>query len=396
MRCVVGPVVAAVALLSWGVAAAQSAGDAETELRLGRSAMDGRHYRAAARLFRAALVQRPEAAPIRFELGRALFLSRDYDGAERQLRFARAGKISAAMMADIDRYLDAIRQARALGSDIAAGPTPQASLDIGRTIPVVDVPVTPLQPARGQSALGLSLDVAGEWSPSVGQDLNLRLGGQLQTADYRTTDFDDTIVATYAGLRFTSGRWEVSPLATYYRRWYEGSFYNQGSGASLETTFFATPKLALDAVVTAQYVDYGPPAGQNGLAVSTTFGAVYTLSSASFVSGSAGVVRQWAALDPYANTALQFQLGYTHDLPAGFAFSFQPSYVLAHYDAPAPGYAVARLDHQWDLQLTLQNHRFKIAGFTPRVLYAYTRDSSTIALYAYQRNRFEIGLTRVF
>jgi outer membrane protein len=59
-------------------------------------------------------------------------------------------------------------------------------------------------------------------------------------------------------------------------------------------------------------------------------------------------------------------------------------------------FGVARADHQWTMQLALLNRRIDIAGFTPRLTYAYTRNASNIALYSYDRNRLEVGLTRTF
>ena len=211
-----------------------------------------------------------------FRLGRALFLARDYDDAVRLFRLARAGRPSAAMAADIDHYRDAIRQARpALGSDDAIGPTRSPiSISPSRS-------ASSTSTSRRSSPRAARAPLACRWtwaesghSPSAKTSAS-RLGGQpdRRLLEPRTSTTNHSLPPTPAcGLR--PARERRARLATYYRRWhYEGSFYNQGAGASLETTFgFATPKLALDAAVTAQYVDYGPPAGQNGLAVSTTLG----------------------------------------------------------------------------------------------------------------------------
>jgi len=37
-----------------------------------------------------------------------------------------------------------------------------------------------------------------------------------------------------------------------------------------------------------------------------------------------------------------------------------------------------------------------LGRFTPRVSYTFTRQSSTISLYHFQRSRLEIGLTTLF
>src|SRR6185437_11282494 len=53
-------------------------------------------YDTAVSLFRRILVREPEAERVRLELARAFFLKGDYDNADRQFRFARAGDVNDA------------------------------------------------------------------------------------------------------------------------------------------------------------------------------------------------------------------------------------------------------------------------------------------------------------
>jgi hypothetical protein len=90
------------------------------------------------------------------------------------------------------------------------------------------------------------------------------------------------------------------------------------------------------------------------------------------------------------------QLGYYRDLPMGFSVSAQPSYAVINYDADFGVFGAARRDRLCTLQTSLLNRRIDLYGFTPRAAYTFARNDSSISLFAYHRNRFEIGVTRQF
>ena len=73
--------------------------------------------------------------------------------------------------------------------------------------------------ARQRSGVGLVLDAGGEWSPRLGAGKRLRLGLNVQRREYTGSDFDDMTLATYAGPRIVSGRWDLSLLGSAYLRW---------------------------------------------------------------------------------------------------------------------------------------------------------------------------------
>ena len=303
-------------------------------------------------------------------------------------------------MANIDQYLYAIRQLRRWSHNLSVSLAPDTDINAGPSASTVDIYGLPFQlsdQTRQKSGVGAAVDAGGEWSLPLSRTVRLRLGGQIDSRIYPSDGaFDDTTLAAHAGPRFISSRWDVSPLLTVFRRWYGGKFYNQGIGGTAQAIFYAAPKVGLSGAIGAQQVTYASPPGQNGAAISATLGFFYTLTRQSELSGSLTVSRQNAELKAYANTARQVQLSYYRELPHGYSFSIQPSYVWIDYDAPLAAFGVARADRQWTVQATLLNRRIDIAGFTPRLLYAYTRNTSDISLYAYSRNRFEIGLTRTF
>jgi hypothetical protein len=76
--------------------------------------------------------------------------------------------------------------------------------------------------------------------------------------------------------------------------------------------------------------------------------------------------------------------------------SVQPSVARIDYDDQYVAFGAVRHDRQWSAQISLLNRRIDLWGFTPRLAYTYTVNSSTISLFRYDRQRIETGFTRNF
>jgi hypothetical protein len=372
--------------------------DSEVQFLLAMISVQQKDYPGAIRRFRAILVREPAAQRVRLELARAFYLEKDYDNAERQFRFARAGEAPPEVKANIDHYLYLIRRERRFSYSVSVAAAPDTNLNAGPSINTVSIFGLPFQlsdQARRQSGVGLSLDASGEWSPAIGDLARMRVGAQFHRSDYSGGTFDDTTVSGYAGPRFLGPRWEISPLATAFQRWYGGLTYEWGAGGALQGTYYPTPKLGVTASFSGQQMSFRAP-GMNGPSLSTSVGAFYTADPATVISGALSVARQEAQLSVYANTAWQLQLGFYRDLPHGFSVAVQPSYAVLNYDGDYVAFGTARRDRLWAVQTSLLNRRIDWWGFTPRVAYTYTSNASSIALFAYDKQRVEVGLTRNF
>jgi tetratricopeptide (TPR) repeat protein len=372
--------------------------DSEVQFLLAMIAVQDRDYPGAIHRFRAILVREPGVMRVRLELARTFFLAKDYDNAERQFRFARAGDPPETVKKNIDRFLYQIRLARRFSYNLSVAATPDTNLNAGPSITTVDIFGLPFQlsdQARKQSGVGATLDAGGEWLPALTDTIRLRLGAQLHRGDYSGGQFDDMTLSALAGVRFIGPRWEISPLTTVFRRWYANQFYDQGVGAALQGTYYPAPKIGLNASFGGQAVSFAQT-DMNGPAFTASAGAFYTPDSASVISASLSVSRQGAQVAVYANTAAQLQLGYYRDLPRGFSVSFQPSYARVDYDDEYVAFGAVRRDRLWQAQISLLNRRIDLWGFTPRIAYTYSHNSSSIDLFSYDRQRIETGLTRNF
>lgn len=379
----------------------EKANPADNEVQFLQAMLDLRTtlYAGAIRRFRGILVRDPHAVRVRLELARAFLMAKDYDNAERQFRFARAGDLPPPVKSNIDQYLGVIRGARRWSHSVSIALAPDTNINVGpgaTTVGLYGLPFTLSPDARPRSGVGINVAAGAEWTPRVSKTVRLRIGALINTTDYRSSSVDDTTVSAYAGPRFLRRQWDISPLATGFYRLYGNRFYNEAVGGSLQAIFYPNAKTGLSATIGLQAVNFRPPAGQGGLASSGSLGFFRVLSPVSVFSGVVSVARQNAGASIYANTIEQVRLGLDRDLPQGFSVSLQPSYARIDYDAAQAAFGIARRDRQMQLQLSVLNRRIDISGFTPRLAYTFTHNVSNISLYAYDRNQIQFGLTRAF
>jgi tetratricopeptide (TPR) repeat protein len=380
------------------VAARNAPTDSEMQFLRGLIAVELHDYKSAIHFFRSILVREPGVVRVRLELARAFFLAKDYDNAERQFRFARAGRVPASVAANIDRYLVAIRNVRQFTYGLSVAAAPDTNINAGPAesdVYLYGLPFTLSKDARRRSGVGLAVDGSGEWSPHI-RSARLRMGAQAHALWYRAGAFDDVTLGGYIGPRFLSARWDVSPVLSGFRRWYGNRVYNEALGASLRATYYTGRRLALNAAVGVQDVHYRLPEGQSGPAVNGAFGFTYVLNPTSYVSAAVSASRQAARLSAFANTAVAFDASFYSDLPRGYSVAVEPFFANIAYDAAVPAFGVARRDRQWSLRVSLLNRAVEVLGFAPRLAYVHIHDSSDISLFSYDRDQIELGVTRAF
>ena len=108
------------------------------------------------------------------------------------------------------------------------------------------------------------------------------------------------------------------------------------------------------------------------------------------------VGRQQARIASYANHSRQIGLNYTREFKGGITLGLAPTHSRIAYDAPLAAFNTRRIDRQYSGQATLLYRRIDFGGFTPRLVYTYTRNRSSIPLYSFSRSRWEIGFTSAF
>ncbi|MBN9553233.1 MAG: DUF560 domain-containing protein [Alphaproteobacteria bacterium] len=373
--------------------------DRDALFLLGNVAVAQNKYDEAVSLFRRLLVLEPDAERVRLELARAFFLKGDYQNADRQFRFARAGDIPDAAKENIDHFLGAISRLREWTFDFALGLAPDTNQNAATSasqVQIFGLPFTLDPNARSQSGVGLAGSADGEWSSLVSDNIKARIGAGISRIEYSGGKFDDMTVSGYAGPQFLYPDWDFSLLATGFQRWYGNKSFVSGIGGKLAGEYGITSNLLAAGSVGIQAVTDRFTPEQSGTLYTTQAQAAYVLSPSSLAQLQLGFNRQDAKIGAYSYSGLWVSAAYQRDLPVGFSASLQPAWFVTRYDEALAAFGKKRADDTLMLNLTLLNRRLDYHGFTPRFSYTFTDQHSNLALYSYTRHQFQIGLTSQF
>lgn len=371
----------------------------DVDFLLGLLALEGKDYDRSITHFRAILARAPGSVRVRLELARAFFMKRDYANAFRQFQFARAGNPPAEVIANIDRFIGAIRREKGLSYSFGMAIAPDSNINNGSSTGEVTLFGLPFElgnDARRRSGVGLVLDGSAEFAPRIGQSSRLRLGAAMQRREHKGAKFDDMAIALHAGPRLVKGRWDVSVLATAFQRRFGSARINQGYGGRLEAAYYGDSRTAVFVGLAASGVRYPDHKLHDGMHYSLSAGAGRALTASSSATARLGVSRTEARVPQFASWSGSAALSYQRDLVGGFTVSVEPGYIRARYDAVDPFFDRRRIDRQLELRVTALNRSLVVRGFTPRIGLTLIRRRSTIDFYDLNQRRLELGATSAF
>lgn len=377
----------------------QNANDNEAIFLRGMIAVARQNYEAAIGDFRRILAAEPERERVRLELARVFFLQGDYENAERNFRFARAGDLPDEAKANVDQYLAAIIRLKRWSYNLSLGVAEDTNVNGAtnlQTVYLYGLPFTLSDTARQTSGIGAAIDISGEFSPLVSDNSKFLIGGLVHRLQYGHTRFDDMTVSLYAGPQFFAGRWRFDVLAAGFGRWYGEAPYSDAVGGRASVGYALLPTLQIGLTLDGQSVSFRPVHDQNGPIYAANGEIAYTISPSRIVRLSSGMAAQEAQLSAYANDTYWAALDYYQDLPFGFSANLEPAWYTASYHAPLAAFGATRVDRTWAFRLDLLNRRIEYAGFAPRISYIHAQSDSSIALYRYTRDQVQFGVTRQF
>src|SRR5262245_60245578 len=321
----------------------QNANDFEAIFMFGLIAVAEKQYDAAIAYFRQILVAEPERERVRLELARAFFLQGDYDNAERNFRFARAGDLPDEVRANIDQFLAAIQRLKRWSYDVAIALADDTNVNGATTAHQVDIyglPFTLSDDARQTSGVGIVFDVGGEWAPLLTNAIKARFGGRVRRLEYGGGDFDDMTVSAYAGTSLLFPRWQIDTFITGFERSYGNRPYNYGAGGRAAFLYALSQRTQVGLGLNGQAVSYETAVGYDGPVLSTDLQLAYTITPSSVVRLILGVGEQRAEVRALANTTRWIAVNYYRDLPFGFSAGIEPAFLWTDFRASLAAFGV--------------------------------------------------------
>jgi outer membrane protein len=125
-------------------------------------------------------------------------------------------------------------------------------------------------------------------------------------------------------------------------------------------------------------------------------GAFVAPTAASFARATVQLGRLDARNPGYANRSGLAGLQYVREFKGGLTVGVAPSITRIVCDQRLAAFDAVRKDTQVSAQASLLDRRLDFHGLTPKLLYTYTRNSSKLPLYRFNRSRFDLVLTNNF
>jgi tetratricopeptide (TPR) repeat protein len=226
--------------------------DPQVLFLLGLLDIQDKDFESAIHRFHKILVSQPKSVRVRLELARAYFLNGEYGNAENQFRFARAGKLPPTVLANIDKFLNQIRQLKTVSYGFSVAIAPDSNLNAAPAISAVTLYGLPFQlssQAQQTSGIGLALDMSGELAPRIAKRVKLRMGALLHRSQYRATAFDDMTLTAYVGPRLTLKRWDFNLFGSVSRRWFGDHVFTNIYGATADATYYINTRMGVTATL---------------------------------------------------------------------------------------------------------------------------------------------------
>lgn len=374
-------------------------GDKEAIFLRGMIAVAEKRYSDAIEAFRRILADEPNRERVRLELGRAFFLQGDYENAERNFRFARAGDLPDEAKQNVDQYLAAIQRLKRWSYGLSLGIADDTNVNAAtnlQTVYIYGLPFTLSDNARQKSGIGAAIDASGEFSPLISDDYKFLAGGLVHRLQYGRGEFDDMTVSAYAGPEFFLARWRFDTLVTGFARWYGEAPYSEGVGGRASIGYALLPTLQLGLNLDGQADSFRPIHDQDGPIYDASGEIAYTFTPSRTIRLSGGIAVQQARLAAYADTTYWLALDYYQDFPFGFSANLEPAVSTISYDGPLAAFGAARNDYSWAVRLDILNRRLEYRGFAPRISYIHSQNASNIVLYRYSRDQVQFGVTGQF
>ena len=356
----------------------------------------GEHDRAV-RILSRVLDHDPDLAVARFHLAESLFALRQDRRAAYHYRLAGPGLAPPDARQAILR-LRAIQDRRVLTVSLRAAVVPDTNLNTAtdearQVIGGIEQTLND-DGALARSGVGLSasLDVAA--TPKLRGALRAegRLTAQVQ--EQEGARFDYARAGIEAGPRWQGERVTASLLATHARDAYGGEAVSESTGAVFRLGAPLTQRLRTGATLSATHRDHRRD-GLDGWTYAGALSAQRAVGGRSLVGGHATAARTHAASAAQSAWRAGGGLFASREVVGGVTLSAAPALYWRTADAAAPGQ-----ERREDVTLTgtvsATKRRLAVGGVAPVVSYAYTRNLSTVGLYAYERHRLDVGLTSRF
>lgn len=372
----------------------------ETEFRQGLQAVAAGDYVGAIAVFDAILVRDPGLIRVRLELARALFLAGDQDERARfQFERVMSADLPQAVQDNIGKFLSAIRKRRLWTLSAEFAIVPDSNINGGaesREVNLGGLSYYLNESSVKKSGTGLLTAVRGTYRFADEGRWRIQTGGGLTQRSYEDSEYDDTILNFSAGPRYLLDRGEIGFGLSGYYRWYGLDPYALFMGVQVDGNYLLSKQVKFEAALRLGLVTSQADPGREGASSDGSITLRYAVRPDLLLYGSLDARRDAFDNDLLANDGAGVSVGVYGDLPWGFSAGASARLGKTWFEGFSDFFQTTRRDDNRQYGFSLLNRSLIFWQTTPSFRYTHVENASNIDIYTYDRDIFQIGLTKEF
>ncbi len=371
----------------------------ELEFLRGRLALLDDQAASAAAIFENILYRYPDIVRVRLELGLALFQMKQDQRANYHLDLALQQEVPEVTMNRVESLKQVMRQRRRWQVSIKVAAVPDSNVNAATDAPTVDLFGLPFildEDARRRTGLGALASISIINATPVSRGTVLASELRVRHVEYKSGQFDDSLVSFYAGPEMSSATKRVGLRVGGFRRWFGQNGFNWGAGGQLSTTVLFTRPWSGGLNLGAHWIGYDQLAARSGFSLQVEPFVRRAIGASGQVRSSVAYRRDFAREKNQANTTIQYGVSFQRELRNNIRLGLKGLVGVRNFRAAQTPFGVRREDRFFSLgaQITVAGIRF--LGAALEASYDFQQSNSNVALFDYTRHRFEIGFTKEF
>ncbi|WP_404712925.1 surface lipoprotein assembly modifier [Sphingomonas sp. MMS24-J13] len=371
----------------------------EARFRLGLMLADLLHdYRRAAIAFRQILAEKPKATRVRLELARMYGLLGDQAAARRELRATEAAGLPPEVERTVRLFANALRAGKPLGGSFELSFAPDSNINRATRAGALDTVLgtfTLDRSARAKPGIGIAGKAQVYWRIPVKNGLDMLTRVSASAAAYRASRYDDMSLAVSVGPEMRFGRDQVSLAATGGWRWYGLKAYSVAVGTSADWSHPIGKRAETRITASVSGVENHFNPVQDATSYALTAGADRAFGARTGVGATLTVQRDVAA-DPAFSFASGSARVYGYRELGRTTLVASLGYAKLAADRRLQLFVMRREDTFCSASLTATFRGLRLGTVAPLLRIGYDRNLSSVAIYAYKRRYFNVGVGAAF
>lgn len=344
------------------------------------------------------LAENPNLLRVRLELADALYEAGEPDLAEYQLQLVLSAELPPIVRRNVETYLTQVERSQGLTTNLSFALVQDsniASATSSETVELYGLPFQLSEEAQERSSLGLNTGIDVLYRMRASRSTDWVMQGVADYTQYERDGFNELNGLAKVGPVFRLGGARLGVLGTGLYRLVDSRTYEYGAGGEVYFETRMDERLLTRVTLRSRREFNALNPDRDG-----TRWEAQTLLRQGFGRGfadvTAAVWRDDKRIDAYSETGVR--VSGTAVLNFADGMTWVPGILFLHraFDEALAAFDRVRKEDFFALSLRVLKRDWRVWGFAPSIGFQYETNSSTVALYDFDRIKGQVMFTRQF